>query len=149
MTTENYYEHINDFGEMKAYPNSEIMPKDIKRIFKHCSHTYYNRIYFFSESEKQFYRYYQNDPKNAYIVYSRKQTKNASDTFSLIPDEDDGTPNTRNYRDNITVSKLFLTRVKSMNKIELENLCEKRENRKKDIEYEKIIENDYLSLINE
>ena len=36
-----YYTHFNDFGKMKSYPKPEIMPKDVKRLFKHCDHTYY------------------------------------------------------------------------------------------------------------
>ena len=97
------------------------MPKDVKRLFKHCSHAYNNRYYFFSESTKTFYCYFTSYGGHISGVYSRKQKENASDTYYLIPDEDDGTTNTKNSRDCITISKQFLNRIKNMNKIELEN----------------------------
>ena len=120
-----YYTHFNDFGDIEIPPKSELMPKDVKRLFKHCSHTYNTRIYFFSESTKEFYRYFQSTGGTISGFYSRKQTKNSSDTFYFIPDEDDGTPNTPNCRDQITASKQFMNRIKNMNKIELENARKK------------------------
>ena len=116
-----YYIHFSDFGEIETPPKPELMPKDIKRLFKHCSHTFNDRIYFFSESTKLFYHYFQSNGGYVNIVYSRKQTKNASDTFYLIPDEDDGTANTPNCRVVITASKQFINRIKNMNKLELDN----------------------------
>ena len=114
-----YYTHFNDFGDIEIPPKPELMPNDIKRLFKHNSHTFNYRIYFFSESIKKFYRYFQ--AYGGYIngVYSRKQTPNASDTFYLIPDEDDGTPNTPHRCVHITASKQYLNKIKNMNKIEL------------------------------
>ena len=120
-----YYLYFNDFGDIKVPPKPDLMPKDIKRLFKHCSHTYNNRIYFFSESTQLFYRYYTDYGGHFIEVYSRKQTKNASNSYYFIPDEDDGTPKTKNYRDSITVSKQFLNRIKNMNEIELENARKK------------------------
>ena len=120
-----YYTHFDDFGDIEIPPKPELMPKDVKRLFKHCSHTYNTRIYFFSESTKLFYRYYQSNGGNIYDVYSRKPSEKASDIFYLIPDEDDGTSNTPHCRDRITVSKQFMNRIKNMNKIELENARKK------------------------
>ena len=120
-----YYTYFNDFGDIKVPPKPELMPKDIKRLFKHCSHTYNDRIYFFSESTKLFYRYYTDYGGQIIVVYSRKQTKNAANSYYLIPDEDDGTRKTKNYRDSITISKQFLNRIKNMHKIELENARKK------------------------
>ena len=116
-----YYIHIDDFGDIETLPKPELMPKDVKRIFKHCSHTFNSRIYFFSESTKQFYRYFQSNGGTISNVYSLKKSEKASEIFYLIPDEDDGTPNTPNCRDRITASKQFINRIKNMNKIELEN----------------------------
>ena len=110
-----YYTHFNDFGEMKTYPKPEIMPKDVKRLFKHCDHTYYIRPIFFSESTKLFYLFHENEN---YVdeVYSRKRTPNASPIFYFI---DDFNYENKFYgHDSISVSKQFLNRIKNMNKIE-------------------------------
>ena len=120
MTTENYYIHINDFGDLEKYPQNEIMPKDVKRIFKYCDHLFTKRIYFFSESEKMFYRYYQNDDKYVFPVYSRPTSKK-SETAYLIPDENE------NKRVSICISQQFINRVKNLSKIELERLRQKVE----------------------
>ena len=56
MSTNNYYEHINDFDGI--IPKPEKMPADVKRIISHCDFTYNRRYYFFSPSNKQLYRYY-------------------------------------------------------------------------------------------
>ena len=116
-----YYTHFNDFGDIEIPPTPELMPNDIKRLFKHNSHTFNYRIYFFSESTKKFYRYFQSYGGYINGVYSRKQTPKASETFYFIPDEDDGTPNTPRRRVLITASKQYLNKIKNMNKIELEN----------------------------
>mgnify|MGYP001063003860 FL=1 len=118
----NYYEHINDFGEMKAYPKPEIMPKDVKRLFKHCDNEYYIRPIFFSESSKKFYLFHESEN---YVdeVYSRKRSPNASPTFYFIPDF--SYKNKFYIHDCITVSKQFLNRIKNMNKIYLENARKK------------------------
>ena len=71
----NYYTHFNDFGDIEIPPKPELMPTDVKRLFKHNSHTFNSRIYFFSESTKKFYRYFQSYGGYIYEVYSRKQTK--------------------------------------------------------------------------
>ena len=114
-----YYTHINDFGEMKALPKPEIMPNDVKRLFKHCDHTYNVRPIFFSESTKLFYLFHEDD-NYVDIVYSRKQTKNASQTFYFIPDK--AYLDKSYYHDTITVSQRFLNRIKNMNKIELSSM---------------------------
>ena len=111
-----YYTHINDFGEMKVYPKPEMMPKDVKRLFKHCDHTYYIRPIFFSESTKLFYLFHENE-NYVDVVYSRKQTPNASPTFYFI--DDYSLENKFYLHDTITVSKQFLNRIKNMNKLEL------------------------------
>ena len=61
MTTDNYYDHIDDFEGVKPLENE--MPRDVKRLIYHCRHTYHNCLYFFRASEKQFYRYF---PKMEY-----------------------------------------------------------------------------------
>ena len=116
-----YYIHFDDFGDIEIPPKPELMPKDVKRLFKHNAHTFNTRYYFFSESTKKFYRYYQSYGGYINEVYSRKQTKNSSDTFYLISDEDDGTPNTPTRRILISASKQYINKIKHMNKIELEN----------------------------
>jgi len=107
---------INDFGEMKTYPKPEIMPKDVKRLFKHLNNEYYIRPILFSESTKKFYLFHE-DENYVDIVYSRKRTENASPTFYFIPDY--SYKNKFYIHDTITVSKNFLNRIKNMNKIEL------------------------------
>lgn len=116
MTT-NYYEHFNDFEGLN--PKPEIMPSDVKRIISHCDNTYYRRFYFFSPSQKQLYRYYkQSDfavPITSNIVYK-------SIRYQLIPDIDDGTPNTPNKRDNIIKSDRFMMRIIQIHKLILPKL---------------------------
>ena len=50
-----YYEYAADFecDDVEEY----IFPSDIKRIISHGDHTFHNRIYFFSPSERRVYRY--------------------------------------------------------------------------------------------
>ena len=116
MTTNDYYEYGQHF-DMEVTPGQ--MPKDVKRIFRHCDNTYNNRHYFFSASERAIYRYYSYGGGFAGIASSFRVSKK-SIRYQLIPDEDDGTPNTPNKRDSIVVSDRFIRRVEGMNKIELD-----------------------------
>ena len=109
----NYYEHINDFEGIE--PVADAMPADVKRLISHTKHTYHERFYFFSPSEKTFYRYYEQF-KHAYPVCSNAINKK-SERYQFIPDADDGTPNTPNIRDNIYLSDRFMKRVEKMNKL--------------------------------
>ena len=106
MTT-NYYIHADDFycddvAEL-------VMPTDVKRIVSHNHHTFHKRIYFFSESKRQIYRYLQmfggaSEPLRAYK--SGKSLK-----FNVLTDE--------NKHDSIYVSDRLIDRISNMTKIEL------------------------------
>ena len=116
MTTNDYYEYGQHF-DMEV--TSGKMPKDVKRVIRHGNNTYNDRYYFFSASERSMYKYFTSyggiaDRMNSYPV------SKVSIRFQLIPDEDDGTPNTPNKRDSIYVSDRFIRRVEGMNKIELD-----------------------------
>lgn len=118
MSIVNYYEHIEDFDGVTPKPDK--MPADVKRIISHCSFTYNRRYYFFSPSRKQIYRYY-TDIDFAVLLESRKTSK-TSFRYLLIPDIDDGTPNTPNKRDSINISDRFIKRIEGMNKLVLPKL---------------------------
>ena len=118
MTTNIYYDHIDDFDG--AEPLENEMPRDVKRLIYHCRHTYHNRLYFFSPSEKQFYRYF---PKSEYAEkLGGYRVSKRSLRYQFIPEEDDGTPSTPNIRDSIVVSDRFVKRVEKMNKLELPSM---------------------------
>ena len=67
---EGYYKYFSDF---ECQPKDNLMPKDIKRIFKHCDHEFNKRYYFISESEKIIYRFYPNDNGGAVIEILNKK----------------------------------------------------------------------------
>ena len=69
-----------------------------------------------------FCRYFQSYGGYINGVYSQKPSEKTLDILYLIPDEGDGTPNCRNR---ITTSKQFISRIKNMNKIELESVRKK------------------------
>ena len=135
MANTNYYEHLDDFGSLiynnGTYDNPEriecvikdgIMPRDVKRIFKHCNHEYNKRYYFLSESEQEIYQFFPNkDGGFISSVYGRIPKGGKSIIFYIIPDSDDGIHKETHYRDNIIMSKNLLNRIKGMNKIILES----------------------------
>ena len=119
MTTNNYYEHINDFDGIE--PAVNVMPSDVKRLISHCDHTYNDRYYFFSPCEKQFYRYFDKGEyaiKLSCSIVSKKSVK-----YNFLPDEDfDGS---LNIRDTIIVSDRFMKRIENMNKLVLPSMRSK------------------------
>ena len=116
----NYYEHINDFEGIEPVPNA--MPPDVKRLISHTKHTYNDRFYFFSPSDKSFYRYYEQYKHAVPVCSNQPFKKSTSERYQFIPDADDGTPNTPNIRDNIVVSDRFMKRVENMNKLILPSM---------------------------
>ena len=106
MTT-NYYIHSNDFecDDVTEY----VMPSDIKRIISHNQHTFYKRIYFFSPSERQIYRYLPMFCGCSETIKAYKVGKSLK--FNLLTDE--------NKHDSIYVSDRLIARTSGMSKIEL------------------------------
>ena len=105
MTTK-FYIHSADF-ECDVVPDY-IMPSDIKRIISHNRHTFHKRIFFFSPSERQVYRY---DPLMKIIQLVKGCEIGNSLKFNLVTDE--------SRHDSLCVSDRMLARVSNMNKIEL------------------------------
>ena len=106
MTT-NYYIHADDFDCDDV--EELVMPIDIKRIVSHNHHTFHKRIYFFSESKRQIYRYLPmfggaSEPLKAYKIGNSLK-------FNILTDE--------NKHDCIYVSDRLITRTSNMTKIEL------------------------------
>ena len=110
-----YYQHIDDFDGVVPIDNA--MPSDVKRLISHCNHNYHKRYYFFSPSQRAFYRYYSN---YAYQLATKQQHK--CTYVNVIPDEDDGTSKTPNIRDAICISNRFMQLIEHMNKLVLPNL---------------------------
>ena len=113
-----YYQHIDDFEGI--VPKDNVMPSDVKRLISHCNHNYLTRYYFFSPSQRKFYRYYTSYNGYAYelaLIQCKKSHK-----FTLIPDEDDGTSRTPNIRDSISPTDRFIQRIENMNKLILPKL---------------------------
>ena len=108
-----YYEHINDFEGIE--PPADIMPADVKRLISHGKHTYQKRFYFFSPSEKKFYRYFDNDKTIKELEGRIRNQKEKSFTCRLTPDISYG--NKYHIRDYIIISKPFIKRIEQMNKL--------------------------------
>ena len=105
-----YYQHIDDFDGVVPIDNA--MPSDVKRLLSHCNHNYHKRYYFFSPSQRKFYRYYEDG--YAYTVYNMPFNKGLK--FTFIPDEND------KLRDSIYLSNRFMQRIEHMNKLILPKL---------------------------
>ena len=112
-----YYQHIDDFDGI--IPVDNAMPADVKRLISHCKHNYLTRYYFFSPSQRKFYRYW---CKDCYGYELNTIQNRKSPIVQLLPDENDGTKNTPNIIDKITISNRFMQRVEHMNKLILPNL---------------------------
>ena len=106
-----YYDHVNDFNGLK--PADYVMPYDVKRLIEHCGHTYNDRFYFYSPSERRFYRY--NDVKQkAVVMKANSKHDPISPRYRFVADDD--------FRDSIIVSKLFMKRVEGMKSLKLERV---------------------------
>ena len=104
--TPNYYIHADDF-DCDNVPDY-IMPADIKRIVSHNRHTFHKRVFFFSPSERQVYRY---DPLMKIVQLVKGGEIGNSLKFNLVTDE--------SRHDSLYVSGIMLARVSNMTKIEL------------------------------
>ena len=105
MTT-NYYIHSADFA-CDNVPDY-IMPYDVKRIISHNRHTFHKRVFFFSPSERQVYRY---DPLMRITELVKGSEIGNSLKFNLVTDE--------SRHDTLYVSDRMLAYTSNMNKIEL------------------------------
>ena len=112
-----FYLHSNDFDGI--IPVDNAMPSDVKRLISHCNHNYHKRYYFFSPSQRAFYRYHHYDKIAVRLSTSRC---NKCYKVNLLPDENKGTGITQNIHDAITISDRFMKRIENMNKLILPNL---------------------------
>ena len=103
-----YYIHHDDFDGL-AVPD-QVMPNDIKRIVSHGKHTFRKRIFFFSPSQRQVYRYIATD-KLVEVV--KGHTVGNSLVFNLVTDE--------SRHDTLYVNDRMLDIIRDMPKIELPN----------------------------
>ena len=108
----NYYQHINDFEDI--VPIDNVMPADVKQLISHCNHTFHKRFYFFSPSEKKFYRYYPDEQQSKELP-SRFKTNSISPAYRLTPDI--SFKSGKKIRDDIIISKHFIKRIEQMNKL--------------------------------
>ena len=106
-----YYENANDFNGLK--PVDYVMTYDVKRLIEHCGHTFNDRFYFYSPSERRFYRY--NDVKQkAVVMKANSKHDPISPRYRFVADDD--------FRDSIIVSKLFMKRVEIMKSLILKRV---------------------------
>ena len=105
MTT-NYYIYADDFAcdDVPDY----IMPADVKRIISHNRHTFHKRVFFFSPSERQVYRY---SPSMRTIELVKGSKIGNSLKFNLVTDE--------SRHDTLYVSDRMIAYTSNMSKIEL------------------------------
>ena len=106
-----YYDHVNDFNGLK--PVDYVMPYDVKRLIEHCGHTFNNRFYFYSPSERRFYRY--NDVKQkAVVMKANSKHDPIAPRYRFVADDD--------FRDSIIISKLFMKRVETLKSLILKRV---------------------------
>ena len=98
-----YYENANDFDGIE--PADYVMPYDVKRLISHCGHTFHKRFYFFSPSERRFYKYNANK-KTAKVKKCKALGNRPSPRYRFSTDDDKD--------DEITVSKHFMKRIEGM-----------------------------------
>ena len=104
--TPNYYIHADDF-DCDNVPDY-IMPADIKRIVSHNRHTFHKRVFFFSPSERQVYRF---DPLMRITELVKDGEIGNSLKFNLVTDE--------SRHDTLYVSDRMIAYTWNISKIEL------------------------------
>ena len=107
---ETYYEHYKDFGD-RHHVCSESMPSDVKRLLSHGKHTFRTRDYFFSPSERLFYKF-----NPIYEDYFRLKPRKQGNSILFSVRTDDKKSTT------ICVSDRFLERTQSMNAIDISSM---------------------------
>ena len=100
MTTDYYYVNADEFG---CDVMEGLMPTDVKRIYKHCDHTYEKRFYFVSASEKMIYRYFP-DYEMSETLMSSNYGKGQK--FNILTDA--------GKHDSIVINSRFLKRIENM-----------------------------------
>ena len=116
MDTTEYYIYKEYFGYMDRFPKDDMMPRDVKRIYRHGKYIFNERYYFISESTKMIYRYYEVDDRVEIVYHNKIATK--CDRFYLVPDY--SSVKNRNIRDIICITDKLLKRIHEMNIIDLE-----------------------------
>ena len=98
-----YYENANDFEGVEVA--DYVMPYDVLRLISHCEHTFHKRFYFYSPSERRFYKY-NNNKKTAKVKKCKAIGNRPSPRYRFSTDDDKD--------DEITVSKHFMKRIEGM-----------------------------------
>ena len=110
-----YYDNANEFEGVE--PIDYVMPYDVKRLIKHNRHTFMKRYYFYSPSERRFYRYF-DDEQRAVVMNGRVMNERTlSIRYRFIPDISYSVGD--NIRDEILLSRFFMKRVEGMKQIDL------------------------------
>ena len=110
-----YYDNANEFEGVE--PIDYVMPYDVKRLMKHGKHTYRKRFYFYSPSERRFYRYFDDEQRAVVMKGKVMNEKTQSIRYHFIPDISYSVGD--KVRDKILLSKHFMKRVEGMKRIDL------------------------------
>ena len=108
-----YYDNADSFDGIE--PADYVMPYDVKRLIKHNRHTYHKRFYFYSQSERRFYRYFDDEQRAVVMKGKVMNERTQSIRYRFIPDISYSVG--ENIRDEILLSKFFMKRVESMKAI--------------------------------
>ena len=110
-----YYDNADDFDGVE--PADYVMPYDVKRLMKHGKHTYKKRFYFYSPSERRFYRYFDDEQRVVELKGKVMNEKTQSMRYHFIPDISYSVG--EKISDCIWLSRFFMKRVESMKSLDL------------------------------
>ena len=110
-----YYDNANDFDGVE--PADYVMPYDVKRLMKHNKYTFHKRFYFYSPSERRFYRYFDNEQRAVVMNGKVMNERTQSIRYRFIPDISYSAG--EKIRDEILLSRLFMKRVEGMKSLDL------------------------------
>ena len=110
-----YYDNANDFEGIE--PVAYVMPYDVKRLIKHNRHTFMKRFYFYSPSERKFYRYFDDEQRAVVMKGKVMNEKTQSIRYHFIPDISYSVGD--KVRDKILLSRFYMKRVEGMKVIDL------------------------------
>ena len=110
-----YYDNANEFEGVE--PIDYVMPYDVKRLIKHNRHTFMKRFYFYSPSERKFYRYFDDEQRAVVMKGKVKNERTQSIRYRFIPDISYSVGD--RIIDDILLSRFFMKRVEGMKIIDL------------------------------
>ena len=110
-----YYDNTNEFEGVE--PADYVMPCDVKRLIKHNRHTFMKRFYFYSPSERKFYRYFDDEQRAVVLNGKVMNERTQSIRYRFIPDISYSVGD--KIRDEILLSRFFMKRVEGMKIIDL------------------------------